>query len=411
MGFRKINVPALRFEEFSNEWDKKRLKEVFSIFNGYAFSSSDAKENGCRWVKIADVGINEINHDATSYLPVEFKTIYSKFILRQGDYVVALTRPILGGRLKIARIDTVLDGSLLNQRVGKLESKNDLTFIYSLLQKKSLISRIENRIAGTDPPNLSPNEIDSLNQYIPSLPEQQKIASFLSAIDDRIWQLTRKKELLEQYKKGVIQQFFSGELRFKDAIGKSYPKWEKKKLGDIFEFFRGSLLSKPDLIESGKYLCIHYGELFTSYAEVITSINFKTDLENGFLSKKGDILMPSSDVTPKGLAKASSIQLDNVILGGDMNILRPNSDINSIFFSYLLNFNQQKIIQKVTGTTVKHIYNKDVKMLEFKVPSAFDEQKKIADFLQSIDSKIEIVKVQILQTQVFKKGLLQQMFV
>jgi type I restriction enzyme S subunit len=121
--------------------------------------------------------------------------------------------------------------------------------------------------------------------------------------------------------------------------------------------------------------------------------------------------MPSSDVTPKGLAKASSIQLDNVILGGDMNILRPFDNFNSIYFSYLLNFNQQKIIQKVTGTTVKHIYNRDVKLLKFNIPTSIEEQKKIAEFLSAIDVKIESLNKQITQTQIFKKGLLQQMFV
>ena len=94
-----------------------------------------------------------------------------------------------------------------------------------------------------------------------------------------------------------------------------------------------------------------------------------------------------------------------------MNVLRPKIKYDSIFFSYLINFNQQKIIQIVTGTTVKHIYNKDVKLLKFKIPQSLLEQQKIASYLSGIDTKLERVSSQITQAQTFKKGLLQQLFV
>ena len=120
-------VPKLRFKDFEGEWGENKLKDVMSIFNGYAFSSTDAKDNGCRWVKIADVGINEMKSDSPSFLPIDYAKTYSKFLLNEGDYVVALTRPILGGELKIAKIDQEFDGALLNQRVGKLVSKYSIS--------------------------------------------------------------------------------------------------------------------------------------------------------------------------------------------------------------------------------------------------------------------------------------------
>jgi len=116
-------IPALRFKEFDGEFELSKLGDELNLFNGCAFSSKDSTEKGVRWVKIADVGINEMKLDAPSFLPSEFKEKHSKFLLNKGDYVVALTRPILGGKLKIARINNDFDGSLLNQRVGKLESK------------------------------------------------------------------------------------------------------------------------------------------------------------------------------------------------------------------------------------------------------------------------------------------------
>ena len=102
---KQTNIPALRFPEFIGEWEKKKLGEVFSIFNGYAFPSNESVDNGVIWVKIADVGIQEMKKENISYLPIDFKNKYSKFLLKKGDFVVALTRPVLGGKLKIAQID------------------------------------------------------------------------------------------------------------------------------------------------------------------------------------------------------------------------------------------------------------------------------------------------------------------
>lgn len=185
------NFPNLRFPGFEGEWEEKNLGDTFSIFNGYAFSSNASVESGNLWVKIADVGIQEMKRDNISFLPFNFREKYSKFLLEKGDYVVALTRPILNGKLKIAKIDDFFNGSLLNQRVGKILTNNCNGFIYYTLQRVTIIKEIENNIAGSDPPNLSPNEINSISIKLPLISEQQKIADFLSLTDSRIQ--TQKK--------------------------------------------------------------------------------------------------------------------------------------------------------------------------------------------------------------------------
>ncbi len=202
----------LRFKDSNGKdfpnWEKKKLGEVFSIFNGYAFASEDAVSEGVLWVKIADVGIQEMKRDNLSYLPNEFLQKYEKFILKKGDYVIALTRPILSGELKISPIDDFFNNSLLNQRVGKIISNNNTTFIYYMLQLNWLIKTIENNIAGTDPPNLSPKEIDFIRVEIPSLEEQNKIADFLSVIDEKISQTERQLQQVKIWKKGLLQNMF-----------------------------------------------------------------------------------------------------------------------------------------------------------------------------------------------------------
>ena len=193
--------------------------------------------------------------------------------------------------------------------------------------------------------------------------------------------------LLLNFKKGVQQKLFNQNLRFRYPGGTPYPDWQDKKLGELFKFMRGGVLSKADLVDQGRYKCIHYGELFTKYGEVIRSVVSSTNLEQGQMSKSGDILMPSSDVTPTGLATASALMIDGVVIGGDTNILRPKVLLDSTYFSYWLNFNKKSVIRLVTGTTVKHMYNKDLVLIDISLP-CMEEQQRIAGFLMSLDTKI-----------------------
>jgi len=210
VGAPRETQPRLRFPEFqeAGKWDEHPLKNVFSIFQGFAFSSNDSVGEGVRWLKIADVSIQKMNHNAESYLPIQYKVKFSKFSVTEGDYVIALTRPILSRKLKIAQVDQVFDGALLNQRVGKLVTTQYISFVYFLLQTSKIISDIEESISGTEPPNLSPKKLEDLKTYVPGRPEQQRIADCLSSLDDIIAAQARKLDVLKTHKKGLMQQLF-----------------------------------------------------------------------------------------------------------------------------------------------------------------------------------------------------------
>ena len=135
-----MTAPKLRFKEFDGDWTLQNLGDSFSLISGYAFPSSSSVDVGARWLKIADVGIQEMTPNNPSYLPLEYLDKYSQFIVSKNDYVIALTRPILNKKLKIAKVGELYDGALLNQRVAKIYSKTkDLDFIYSLLQKSKTV--------------------------------------------------------------------------------------------------------------------------------------------------------------------------------------------------------------------------------------------------------------------------------
>ena len=203
---------------------------------------------------------------------------------------------------------------------------------------------------------------------------------------------------------GVLQE------QYKDTkIGRIPKDWEVIKLGETCEFYRGQAFAKSEIIEDGEKECIHYGELFTIYSEIIRKIYSKTNSEVIRASEVGDILMPSSDVTPIGLATASVINSKGVLIGGDVNIIRPIVKLDSIYLSYLINYEKKKIIRLISGTNVKHIYNGNLKTLHYALPP-LPEQQKIAEILSTIDEQIINTQAIIDKSKELKKGLMQKLF-
>ncbi|EJC33939.1 type I restriction modification DNA specificity domain protein [Helicobacter pylori Hp P-15b] len=169
--------------------------------------------------------------------------------------------------------------------------------------------------------------------------------------------------------------------------------WQRVRLGDIATFLKGKGLSKNQVSPNAKHECILYGELFTHYDRVVTNIkNFTNIYDNPMLSLNNDVLMPSSDVTPNGLATASCILKKGVILGGDILIIRPNSNLlNGCFLAYCIVYDKNQVLSKVVGSTVYHLYAKDMKVFEILLPP-LNEQIAIANILSNVDSEIISLK-------------------
>lgn len=162
--------------------------------------------------------------------------------------------------------------------------------------------------------------------------------------------------------------------------------------------------------ESGAEPCIHYGELFTRYPETIGRIFSRTDqTEDAFRSLANDVLMPTSDVTPRGLAKASCIKIDGVILGGDILVIRPDDNlINGSFLSLVIRYQETKILQLVTGSTVYHLYGSDMKNFMFTMPP-LTEQTAIAQVLSDMDAELAALETSREKTRQLKQGMMQEL--
>ncbi len=241
---------------------------------------------------------------------------------------------------------------------------------------------------------------------IPELDEQIRIASFLSSIDTKIDLLSEQNKLLKDYKRGVLQQLFSKEIRFEKDDGSKFTKWKKKKLGDV-SFFKNGKPHEPNVLENAKYQLI-----------TLDSISIEGKLKNKHKTvnvyddslKKGDIVVVLSDIAhAKLLGLTDLIPNDNFVLNQRMGRIRVNAECDARFVSYNLNFNQKYFRKRGQGTSQKHIYEKDIMSFTFYCPCK-EEQTKIATYLSSIDKKIDINESILFETQEFKKGLLQRLF-
>lgn len=188
--------------------------------------------------------------------------------------------------------------------------------------------------------------------------------------------------------------------------------WSKRKLNGICQFFKGNGLSKSDLSNEG-FPCILYGELYTTYKnEVISDIISKTNttLSNPFLSRNNDLIIPGSGEDPIDIAVARAIYQNDIILGGDLNILRPKSNVSAAFLSYQLNgVRRYDIAKKAQGKSIVHLHNSDLKEVLVSIPS-YEEQLHIVKLLTKIDEMIEIQSKIIDDYNSLKMGIYNCMF-
>tara|TARA_B100001939_G_scaffold344491_1_gene359005 strand:+ start:1483 stop:2463 length:981 start_codon:yes stop_codon:yes gene_type:complete len=236
--------------------------------------------------------------------------------------------------------------------------------------------------------------------------EQNAIATALSDADSLIESLDRLIAKKRAIKQAAMQQLLSGQTRLPGFDG----DWETKRLGQIASFHKGVGLAKAELVGDGTSPCIHYGELFTEYGEVVRNTKSRTNRASlCFKSLSNDVLMPTSDVTPNGLATASCIMENGVILGGDILVIRSrDGEIDGSFLAYKIGMDHNQIMQLVSGTTVFHIYGRDMANFVYEAPR-IEEQRAIVDSLSAMDTEIEALKRRRDKASQIKQGMMQEL--
>jgi type I restriction enzyme S subunit len=257
--------------------------------------------------------------------------------------------------------------------------------------------------------SLSSGRLANLILHIPLFQEQLKIATFLSAIDEKIQQLASKKELLEKYKKGVVQQLFSGKLRFKDENGKAYPKWEEKRLDAVISKFIVPMRDKPkDLTGPIPWCRIEdFDGIYLSKSKSNQGVSMSIVNEMNLKIYPIGTLLVSCSANLGFCAITKTELITNQTFIG---LVPDNKRIDKLFLFYVMRRSSVKLNALSSGTTISYLSREQFEKFQIPYPSLL-EQQKIATYLFSIDNKIDSVSTQIFQMQIFKRGLLQQMFV
>ncbi len=386
-------------------WVTGRLEEFFS-FISYGFTNPmPSVEHGVFMITAADIADGRIQYDTARHTTdIAYRTLLTPKSKPQKNDVL-ITKDGSLGRLALVGDEVVC----INQSVAIIRPNNRIVpiFMKLLLESHDYQRKMVEDAGGSTIKHIYITKVNLMLIGVPSsLPEQQAIARALSDVDELIEALDTLIAKKRAIKQATMQQLLTGKTRLPGFSG----EWEMKRLGEITSFYKGSGLSKADLSLNGKNRCIHYGELFTTYGERIAEVLNGTDREGTFFrSVRNDVLMPTSDVTPNGLATASCTLLSDIILGGDILVIRaPENLLNGEFLAHAIKMLRNQIMQLVSGTTVFHLYGSDMANFTFSAPNV-DEQTAIATVLSDMDAEIATQESRLDKTKQIKQGMMQQL--
>lgn len=399
--------PELRFPEFSGKW---KLTPISALIKEADNRKVQKPSSGYTELGIRSHGKGFIVRENTS---PNKNVMTHLFEVRTADISINISFAWEGA---VALASAEHEGGLVSHRFPLFQANPHLAdpnYLHHRFKLSDFTYRLELYSPGGAGRNRVLKKSDLLKSkiHVPSLSEQQKIVAFLSAVDEKLASLKAQLSGWHDYKRGMMQAFFSKNLRFKADDGSDFPDWKTKALSKFVKFEKGRGISKQDITSDGATECIRYGQLYTEYRNTITKVVSRTNKAptNPILSTGNDVLIPSSGEDAKDIATAIAILVEGVILGGDINVLRTAE--NAAFLApYLSSYYKIELAKLAQGNAVVHLYSKDMKILKVSLPS-LPEQQKIADYLSAIDTKIEALTERLEATQEFKRGLLQKMFV
>ncbi len=413
----KIRVPKLRFREFSGEWEEKYFGDIYSFLQTNSFSRAllNYEDGDVKNIHYGDIHTKfksnfYIQDETVPYInqDIDLSKIKEENYCKEKDLVIADASEDykdIGKAIELIDLNNEKLLAGLHTYIARDDKdKMALGFSGYFMQTHNVRVQMMKMATGISVLGISKGNLNKLELTIPQKQEQEKIASFLSSIDKKINQLSKKDELLQNYKKAMMQKIFSQKLRFKKADGSEYPKWEEKYGNKIFETVTNKNHNSdlPVLAISQEFGAIPRDMIDYQITVSEKSVSTYKIVEIGdyiisLRSFQGGIEYSNY----KGICSPAYI------------ILRPFIEINRDFYRFY--FKTERYI-KLLNRNIEGI--RDGKMISYKQFSDIklplpckEEQTKIANFLSSLDTKISQNKKALEETQKFKKALLQKMFV
>jgi len=405
-----VSIPQLRFPEFRDEWRVDKFVDLCKFQQGVQvdveLQSTEPKNNFLRFLRIENY--TQKSNDFR-YIPKELSS--NKSITENEIAIVryGATAGYIGRGLK---------GVLANNLFKLVLNKDtlDTDYLFHLLRSYKTFCFFQSEMSGGAMPALSFGIVGALKLPYSSISEQQKIAAFLTAVDTKIEQLSKKKELLGEYKKGLMQKIFSQAIRFKADDGSDFPDWEDGLLNTLIDNsrkIRYGIVQPGKYDKNGKYLI--RGKDYSNGWEIPSEFFKVSDaIEKKYSKtrvKKGDVIVcivgsVGNVMVIPGWLDGANITQTTARIAPDKNKLN-----NQYLYFYFQSLVGRNMIHKHTRVGTRPGLNiEDVEKFSILLPSLL-EQAKIANFLSSIDNKIEQVGKQLDESKQFKKALLQQMFV
>ena len=398
-----MTVPKLRFKEFDGGWTKSTIQ--FFMDNNFILDQMDGNHGelypkseefsatGVPYISATDFSFGDVNFATCKRLPIERAKLFKKGIAKNGDVLFAHNATV--GPVAILKTDldfVILSTTATYYRCEATYLNNH--YLKNYFESDFFVQQYFGIMSQSTRNQVPITTQRKLNIAVPNIQEQTKIASFLSAVDEKISQLTQKHELLSQYKQGMMQKLFSQQLRFKADDGSEFGEWENSYIGNECKITTGNK-DTQNKVDDGLYP-------FFVRSQTVEKINsYSMDCEA--------ILTPGDGV---GVGKNYHYMNGKFDFHQRVYCLYEFSErlIGRYLYIYFSNYFYDRVKRLSAKNSVDSVRMDMISKMEIKLP-CLEEQTKIANFLSAIDQKIEVVAQQIEQAKMWKKGLLQQMFV
>ena len=397
--------PKLRFPGFDEPWKA----EMLSDFSERVTRKNTKNETNLPLTISSKDGLV----DQISYFnkTVASKDISSYYLLKEGEYAYNKSYSVGYDFGSIKRLDRYPMGALSTLYICFALKRHNSDFIRAYFDSLKWYREIYMISAeGARNHGLLNVPTEDFFQTIHYLPqdtrEQRKIANFIITLDRRIDAQQSLVKSLKKYKRGVVRSLLSPE-----HCGLKEIQWQCDTIGNLGSFIKGAPLSKADISETGTPFIL-YGELYTTYHEVITSVVRKTEavVEQVYHSMVGDVLIPTSGETSEEISTASCVMLPGVILAGDLNIFR-STKIDGRIMSYILNHIVNGNIARIAqGKSVVHVQASEISKIEISYPDP-ETQIRIIKVLEAISNRIESCEKELNHLTKMRNSLLQQLFI
>ena len=389
-------VPRIRFKGFEEDWEQRKLGEIFKYEQPQAYIVKSTEYNDTNEIPVLtagqsfilgftdeEFGIKEVSENNPVIIFDDFTT---------SSHYVDFSFKVKSSAMKLLTLN--------NQ-------KDNMNCTFNALQGVAYVPISHER-----------HWISTFAKFDVLLPksddEQELIGDFFVIIDRFITLHQRKLGKLKIIKKSMLENLFpeNGEKTPRIRFSGFTEDWEQRKLGEVAAFSKGCGYSKSDLKDSGIPVIL-YGRLYTNYETVIKEVDTFVDCIGGAVySKGGEIITPSSGETSEDISIASVVEKSGILLGGDLNIIYPQNLLDSIFIAISISNGKphKDMAKRAQGKSVVHLHNGDLAQIEIDYPS-IDEQTRISSYFQSLDHLITLHQSKLEKLQKIKKSMLESMFV